>query len=706
MNFKIILILLSILSALGIAPNSDLTYISNQIVGIGAQQAFTRQIDFGTVAIGASQPMTIELTCNNNDVCMLDRFSAVPGFPFKIVRTSVMLGTPILRGQAILISLSFEPTSQGGFQDELQAVYCVQNGAIPPPQPPPGSVQAQQTCYIYQFILTGTGFRESPPIPPSPPPVNPRPLPTGPDPVDIIVSGAGGVGAALLTNSLLNKQALAPRQQLPKSGFTTAINPNKIVAATAVGLSLALFPYDQLIVRFHSSIELEEAATLVQPLGGVIVGEFPPVNAYLIEFPAIGSLTGAAQKISELNRIQALIESSQSNSNWVIKNYLGQLETNCDLCSLDPEFMHAYETIKLIDAWEYLDNAGVKPKRDVNIGIIDTGLHGDHIEFERLKIPGKSYLSLDEGKEREEPWLKLREERANDKSSPHHGTWVTGIIGAASNGNQMNGVIAGFTDRYHLLVYKTDTNPEVEIESTTLNGEDLPEEFLEKIATIQSPLSSVLDGIAEAARTENADIINISMGWHMENLEETRGSRDLDVICKIFKAYMGSFKDVLFVTSAGNSGISLERNSCAHAPGGVDVTNNITVGATNQFGTALSHISNRGSAITLTAPGEDVYTTSPKTRAFTIIKHGTSFAAPMVTGTAAMIKAIDPSISPAQIKSILTRSATGPNRVLNALEAVKLASTTKRASDKRGFSPIAVLVGIITSGGIYAAIAN
>lgn len=80
----------------------------------------------------------------------------------------------------------------------------------------------------------------------------------------------------------------------------------------------------------------------------------------------------------------------------------------------------------------------------------------------------------------------------------------------------------------------------------------------------------------------------------------------------------------------------------------------IVVGATDQ-GDQVPHFSTTGSYVDLGAPGFEILTTSPNGTYQTV--SGTSFSAPLVAGAAALVLSVNPSLSPAQVDTILKVSA-------------------------------------------------
>lgn len=105
-------------------------------------------------------------------------------------------------------------------------------------------------------------------------------------------------------------------------------------------------------------------------------------------------------------------------------------------------------------------------------------------------------------------------------------------------------------------------------------------------------------------------------------------------------------KGALLVWAAGNSNVSLSGNREDSV---------IVVGATDQ-NDAKASFSNFGSLVDLVAPGVSIRTTSrTATNAYTSVS-GTSFACPITAGLCGLIWSRNPSLTPAQVESILRAS--------------------------------------------------
>lgn len=139
-------------------------------------------------------------------------------------------------------------------------------------------------------------------------------------------------------------------------------------------------------------------------------------------------------------------------------------------------------------------------------------------------------------------------------------------------------------------------------------------------------------------------VVNISYGFgHFDTIHSD--PRLADELASLAEA------GVLVVASTGNEGVS--------SGPGIDYPaadrNVISVGSVNEFD-VISNFSERGALLDILAPGEGVATTGLHGEFLTV--DGTSFAAPVVAGTAAILKQISPLIGLADTRSILRASST------------------------------------------------
>ena len=137
-----------------------------------------------------------------------------------------------------------------------------------------------------------------------------------------------------------------------------------------------------------------------------------------------------------------------------------------------------------------------------------------------------------------------------------------------------------------------------------------------------------------------ASVINLSLG-------ESEQSATLLAAIQYANA-----RNVVVVAAAGN-----DPNTASFPASYPQV---ISVGATTADGTGVADFSSKISRVDLAAPGENVLTswwdTGSQKDGWAWVQ-GTSFATPMVAGTVALLKWVNPNLTVEQVRSILTGSA-------------------------------------------------
>ncbi|HET7478562.1 MAG TPA: S8 family peptidase [Rubrobacteraceae bacterium] len=147
----------------------------------------------------------------------------------------------------------------------------------------------------------------------------------------------------------------------------------------------------------------------------------------------------------------------------------------------------------------------------------------------------------------------------------------------------------------------------------------------------------------------------------------------------------------LFVTAAGNGGadgVGDNNDTTANYPSNYNLSNIISVAATNNKDTLASFSNFGATSVDLAAPGVDIVSTYPESGYGYM--SGTSMATPHVTGVAALLKSQDPALDDASLRSRILGSvdkkdslqgkvATGGR--LNAAAALAGTSTGASAPD-------------------------
>jgi subtilisin family serine protease len=243
----------------------------------------------------------------------------------------------------------------------------------------------------------------------------------------------------------------------------------------------------------------------------------------------------------------------------------------------------------------------------------------------------------------------------DDPEEDGHGTHVAGIL--AAQGNNGRGV-TGVSWRASIMPLKF-------------------------IGPNSGSTSDAIKAI-EYAVVKGAKISNNSWGNTFDNPPQSL----CDTIAKAGK------KGHLFVASAGNNGTNNDGStkhypsSCAKASDGAEITNVISVAATDDED-RLASFSNYGKrSVHLGAPGVSILSPVPGGYGF---KSGTSMAAPHVAGVAALLKSRNPGWDAARIKRQILQGAERKNSLrdrtvtggrLNAARALGLKVTNLSLSAK------------------------
>lgn len=187
-----------------------------------------------------------------------------------------------------------------------------------------------------------------------------------------------------------------------------------------------------------------------------------------------------------------------------------------------------------------------------------------------------------------------------------HGTHVAGIIGSSMDNNIGGSGIAPDAKIMPINVF---------------NGEF-------------AYTSEIIQGIYHAV-DQGADIINMSLGGYAYSSALNTAIQDAHK------------KGVVIIAAAGNERVENPYYPASYA-------NVISVGSTTSLD-KVSNFSNYGKYVDIAAPGSNIYSTLPKSTYG--VMNGTSMAAPMVTGVAALIKGSEPALSNREIENRLYATA-------------------------------------------------
>ena len=260
----------------------------------------------------------------------------------------------------------------------------------------------------------------------------------------------------------------------------------------------------------------------------------------------------------------------------------------------------------------------VNQKREVKVAVLDTGVDYTHPDLRNKVLADEGYNFVDNN--------------YNVMDYDGHGTHISGIIAAEAN-NSIG--LTGVTGNVDVKI--------LPIKVLNENG------YGDTISIVKGILYAVESG---------ADVINLSLGARFK----------IDLLAEAIE-YAKS-KGVFVVTASGNENENSDNFSPA-ADGGY------TVAAMN-YNYKKASFSNYGNSVKVAAPGVKILSTVPGGYE---AWDGTSMAAPVVSGIAAMLKAENPDLTPAQMEDILDSTATdimyeGKDQatgygLVNAYEAVK-----------------------------------
>jgi len=283
--------------------------------------------------------------------------------------------------------------------------------------------------------------------------------------------------------------------------------------------------------------------------------------------------------------------------------------------------------INLPEAYEYLKEHPAT--QSVTVAVVDTGIDiehpalADHIRINTGEIPDNGIDDDQNGYVDDVfGWDFYNNDnsvchytvsefgtvRANPEDNDNHGTHCAGIIAATG---EVFGIAGGI---------------DIRILPLKIHG------GLKGSGSVSQAIKAI-----KYAQTAGADICNLSWGT--------------TVYSEILETVMRE-SDMLFVVAAGNSGGN--NNSTPLYPASYSLDNMISVAYVTQSG-ELASDSNYGlSTVDIAAPGQDIYSTTVGDEYHYL--SGTSMAAPVVSGVAALLYATEDSLYPQNIKEILLQT--------------------------------------------------
>jgi len=366
--------------------------------------------------------------------------------------------------------------------------------------------------------------------------------------------------------------------------------------------------------------ETDMAVRFVEKMGGSVLKDLPLINAFAAEMPA-----NAVPKLAGMAAVS-----------WV--------SLDAPVKSTAKPIKDPDQPVEPLPENYFLDTLGVRQ-------VWDMGYHGEGIGV--AVIDSGIFTDRDFTITPKKPHIRIKVEKSfnSDTSSDQygHGTHVAGIIGG--NGGASGGIYSGIAPKVDLINLKISNDLGLAYESDTVDA-----------------MQWVLDNKDEF----NIRVVNLSI---QSTVPQSYHESALDAAAEILW-----FNGVVVVAAAGNWNNNSTFSAIQAAPANDPFI--ITVGATDEKGSSKrtddSTTSFTASGTTLEgyskpevlAPGVDIISVLSDGSDW-IFDHpdhvvmdgeyfrlsGTSMAAPMVAGAAALLLQAEPNLTPDQVKYRLIHSA-------------------------------------------------
>ena len=390
--------------------------------------------------------------------------------------------------------------------------------------------------------------------------------------------------------------------------------------APVIGLDHENLVPDRYIVVYKKGIDQDSAITsareIIEKYGGKIRVVFDnSFHGFSAELPE--------QTLAEIRRdenIDYILVSHYIELDDEFKPDIDQEEkVSANAFSLNMPW--GLDRIDQVDSVQYGDDRYYYPEsagEGVHVYVIDSGIYTDHEDFEGRIGNGYDFVDDDDD--------------PNDTCNGH-GTSVAGIIGGTKYG----------------VAKKVTIHP---IRAFECDGEQ------EDLSIIIEAIEWVIDNHIKPA------VINISAG-HLVEKEDA----DMNSLYE-FAVLTAIVNDIPVIVSAGND----NKNACLYSP--ARISRAITVGGTNISDQRFivkktGKGSNYGSCLDLFAPGYNIASAAIAETDTGILPtyvfdlKGTSFAAPYVTGAAALYLSAEPDASSEEVRKYIIDSSTS-NKVRDA----------------------------------------
>lgn len=388
--------------------------------------------------------------------------------------------------------------------------------------------------------------------------------------------------------------------------------PNEVIVMQKTASAARSYSAESISLPFTSS-EIIDTSAIDSAAGTSFASAFSVASAYSGVRVIKGTVEYGTDIEKLCNELEKRSDIISADPNYIEKISDISIPSEALESGSDYNEFNAYKnSLALADAWESADTLG---SENITVGVIDTGVNISHKEFEgKMWDDGSGNCG----------WNAV--DGDNDVSDANgHGSNVAGIIGMSAN----NYGYVGIAPNVKIMALKAS-------DGTSLTD------------------SNILECLNYALEN-GADVINMSFG--SSNISTTMAAE-----------YQKAARKTVLVAAAGNSSADAEESAQYPAAyNGVigvmsygsyknaDITN-----YTNYKSSQLSSFSNydaSGNYYQLAAPGVKIEGPSCADNSSFTLKSGTSQAAPMVAGTAALYLSLYPDADSYQVRQAIINGA-------------------------------------------------
>ncbi len=403
----------------------------------------------------------------------------------------------------------------------------------------------------------------------------------------------------------------------------------KLFLATLLSCAIASaeFVPHQVLVKYKSNRTANEKRAVLSSLGAVRSKSVPRIDVDVVKIPASKTVDTFLNELkqnpdiefAEPNGILRALDvpnDPQYTNQYYLHSGYTDVESAWDISTGSATIVVAIiDTGVTLTHPDLASNLWVNPSPSGN-----SGLHGTRIELDWdengacTDPPIASCLGAEQcagSDPTDDNQYGFDASCSEITTNEYHGTRVSGIVGAVTNNASS---MAGVCRNCQLMGVKA------------LNDHGV------------GSYAAIAEGIVYAV-DHGANVINMSLGGPGTSAAVTSAVN------------YAIAHNVVVVAAAGNDGNS----SSVDFPASIDSV--IAVGATNASN-SLAYFSNTGSKLDLVAPGTGILSTIPPNTTSASGGDGTSFATPIVSGVAALIRSIAPTSTVADVTRYIDFTAT------------------------------------------------